>query len=142
MRPETRHPRFPDWPERLAALWAERAEMPFAWGAQDCVSFAADAALALTGIDPLAEFRGRYEDEESAYKLVGEGGLQAFVSQLMAQFGAQECPVEFAQRGDWAMVLVGNNLVTGVVVGETVMAPGARRLAQVPLSRAVIAWAI
>lgn len=142
MRVPSSHPRLPDWTERLAELWSSRIEAPFAWGAQDCVSFAADVALALTGVDPLAEYRGKYHDEETAYQLVGAAGLQAFVARLMAQFGAQECPVAFAQRGDWAMVMVGNHLVTGVVVGETVMAPGARGLAQVPLSRAVIAWGI
>jgi hypothetical protein len=136
------HPRLPDWTERLAELWTVCGNAPFEWGAQDCVSFAANAAIALTGLDPLREYRGKYHDEDGAYKLVGEAGLQAFVAGLMAEFGATECPLAFAQRGDWAMVLVANNLVTGVISGDTVVAPGARRLAHVPLARAVVAWAI
>lgn len=142
MRPAARWPRVQGWPERLAAFLAERQERPFAWGEQDCVSLAADAAVVLTGRDPLAAYRGRYESEDDAYALVGEDGLVAFVARLMAEFGAPECPVSLAQRGDWAMVSVGNQFVTGIVAGETVAAPGVRRLAYVPLKRAVAAWAV
>ena len=142
MRPDPRWPRVQGWPERLAEFLAERADRPFEWGDQDCVSLAADAAVVLTGRDPLAAYRGRYADEDEAYRLVGPDGLVAFVGRLMEEFGAPECPVSLAQRGDWAMVSVGNQFVTGVVVGDTVAAPGVRRVAYVPLSRAVVAWAV
>lgn len=142
MRPLPRFPRLPGWPERLAEFFAARQAQPFAWGAQDCVSLAADAALAITGRDPLAAYRGRYASEDEAYRLVGEEGLVAFVGRLMAEFGAPECEVREAQRGDWAMVSVGNQFCTGVVIGGFVAAPGARRIAHVPLRRAVAAWAV
>lgn len=142
MRPATQHSRLPDWPERLAGFFADRQDQPFGWGTQDCVSFASDAAMALTGHDPLVAYRGQYATEDEAAAIIGDGDLKRFVAQLMAEFGASECPVVFAQRGDWAMVQIGNQLVTGVVAGEHVAAPGQRRLAFVPLSRAVMAWAI
>jgi len=142
VRPEPRWPRVQGWPERLAEFLAERAPREFEWGEQDCVSLAADAAVVLTGRDPLTAYRGRYADEAEAYRLVGEDGLAAFVGRLMEEFGAPECPVRLAQRGDWAMVTVGNHFVTGIVTGSYVAAPGVRRLAHVPLSRAVLAWAV
>ena len=143
MRPAARWPRVQGWPERLAEFLALRADRPFEWGEQDCVSLAADAAVVLTGRDPFAAHRGQYTNEDEAYRLVvGEDGLVAFVSRLMAEFGAPECPVSLTQRGDWAMVSVGNQFVTGIVAGETVAAPGVRGLAYVPLKRAVAAWAV
>lgn len=142
MRPTPPHPRLQGWPERLAEFFAARQSVPFEWGAQDCVSLASDAALAITGRDPLHRWRGRYASEAEADAIVGEAGLLPFVATLMVDFGAPECPVHLAQRGDWAMVTVGNQLVTGVVTGAFVAAPGARRLAHVPLRRAVAAWAI
>lgn len=142
MRPEPPWRRAEGWPERLAEFLAERADVPFEWGSQDCVTVAADACVVLTGRDPIAAYRGLYSSEEGGDAIVGEQGLQAFLARLMAEFGAPECSPSLAQRGDWAMVTVGNQLITGVVVGATVAAPGLRGLAHVPLRRAVCAWAI
>jgi hypothetical protein len=142
VRPTPPWPRRIGWPEDLAAFLAERATRDFEWGVHDCVTLAADAALLITGRDPIAAYRGRYSCEASGEALVGPAGLLPFLRQLMALHGAPECPVALAQRGDWAMVTVGNLLVTGIVLGPTVIAPGAQRLVQVPLRRAVIAWAI
>lgn len=142
MRPRPAHARVVGWPERLAQYFAERQARPFEWGAHDCMTFAADAVIMLTGRDPIAQWRGAYATEAEGDAIVGPDGLLAFVSRMMGEFGAPECPVELAQRGDWAMVSVGNLLCAGVVTGAFVAAPGARRLAHVPLRRAVAAWAI
>lgn len=142
MRPTPRLARLPDWPERLAAFFAERAARPFAWGEHDCMTFAADAVMMLTGRDPIARWRGAYASEGDGNAIVGSDGLLAFVARAMEDFGAPECPVPHAQRGDWAMIEVGNMLSAGVVTGAFVAAPGLRRLAHVPLRRAVAAWVI
>jgi len=96
----------------------------------------------MTGRDPIAGWRGSYGNEDEAEAVVQPYGLQGFLARLMKQFGAPECPVHLAQRGDWAMVAIGNHLVTGIVTGVHVAAPGMRGLAHVPLHRAVCAWAI
>jgi hypothetical protein len=137
-----RRQRFHDWPERLAALVAARKDTPFAWGANDCCSFAADAALAVTGHDPFALHRGRYATEAGADDVVGPDGLTRFVERLMRDFGAEEVPVAAAQRGDWALLVVGNMPLVGVVLGAQVAAPGVRGLAFVPFRRAERAWGI
>lgn len=142
MRPTPPHPRLPGWPERLAEFFAARQSVPFEWGKQDCMTLAADAVVILTGRDPIARWRGAYGTEAEGDAIVGEAGLLPFVERMMADFGAPACPVPLAQRGDWAMVTVGNQFVAGVVTGAFVAAPGARRLAHVPLRRAVAAWAI
>lgn len=131
-----------DWPERLAEMVESRRHQPFAWGAHDCCSFAADVTVALTGRDPLAEYRGRYATEAEAEALIGGRGLALFVADVMERAGAPEVPIMQAQRGDWAMVMLGNMPLVGIVLGPHICAPGQDGLAFMPLRRAVRAWAI
>jgi len=142
MRPNPLHPRRPDWPERLAAHVEARRDVPFAWGSQDCCSFAADAVQAMTGRDWLAPHRGQYQDAASAEAIMGDAGLETLVAGLLASFGAGDCPPGFAQRGDLALVLSGNELTLGVVLGEVVAAPGLRRLAFVPRTAIRRGWSV
>jgi hypothetical protein len=108
MRPAPEHKRVPTRPERLAALIEARRHTPFAWGTHDCCLFAADAVLATTGADPAAEWRGRYDSEAEALELLGARGLEGTVADAMAAFGAPECPVLAAQRGDVVLATSGN----------------------------------
>lgn len=137
-----RAPRLPDWPERLAAFIEARRDLPFEWAVNDCCAMAADAVLAMTGRDFLADFRGRYATEGQAEALMGPGGLQAFLPRVMAEFGALELAPAEAQRGDVALIGLENQLVCGVVTGPHIAAPGARGLAFVPLRRAAMAWGV
>jgi hypothetical protein len=130
------------WPERLAALVEERRSVPFTWGEHDCVSFAADAAQAVTGADPIAPWRGSYASEEEGDRILGPDGLEAFVARFLADFGAREIPPARAQRGDWVLLTIGNQALCGVCLGATIAAPGQRGLAFVPARKAVRAWAV
>lgn len=134
--------RMPDWPERLAEMVEARRHAPFAWGRHDCITFAADATLAMTGRDVWAAHRGSYATEAEAEGVVGPAGLEAFVAGLMADAGATEVQVIEAQRGDWVLITVGNMPMVGVVVGGRIAAPGNDGLAFLPLRRASRAWAI
>lgn len=142
MRALPHSPRLPDWPERLAALVEARRDARFAWGMHDCCSFAADAGVAVTGRDWLAPHRGQYADEAGADAIIGTDGLEALVAGLLAEFGARDCPPALAQRGDVALVMSGNELTVGVVLGDVVAAPGLRRLAFVPCSAIQRAWSV
>ena len=134
--------RLPGWPERLAAFIEARRDQPFDWAVNDCCALAADAVLAMTGRDFLADYRGRYATEEQAEALMGEGGLPAFLPRVLAAFGAVPVPPAEAQRGDVALIGLENQLVCGVVTGPHIAAPGARGLAFVPLRRATMAWGV
>jgi hypothetical protein len=134
--------RLPCWPERLAALIEARRSHGFVWGAHDCVTLAADAVLAMTGADPLAAYRGTYDTEEQAERIIGPDGLEAFVARLLDEFGAREVRPAYARRGDWAIVNIGNQALCGVVLAGDVVVPGADRLQFVPQRRAVRAWGI
>lgn len=135
-------PRFADWPERLAAFLAERTHTPFQLGVNDCVTVAGDAVLRMTGRDPMAAFRGAYRTEQEAEAIMGAGGMEPVLSAAMEAFGAPRCPISFAQRGDWALLLIGNQLICGIVTGDRIAAPAAHGLVYVPPRCAVATWAI
>jgi len=96
-----------DWPERLAALLAERERLPFAWGERDCCLFAADCVLAVTGVDPAAELRGTYATAGEAGTLLFQrfgGGVIEMIEAMALRHGWEEIPVGLAGRGDLVLI--------------------------------------
>jgi hypothetical protein len=145
-RPASPLRRLPGWEQRLAEIVEERRNVPFAWGAQDCVTFASDVTLALTGVDVLAAHRGTYDTEEEAEAIIGPQGLGDFIAALLGGFGVQEMPPVYAQRGDWVLVSYRNQIAVGVVTGSKVAVTGGTRLDHglgfLSLSAATRAWAV
>jgi hypothetical protein len=91
-----------DWPEILAAYLHERRTMPFVWGSNDCCLFSADAILAMTGIDTMADYRGKYNSALSAVRLFkAGGGIEACAAaSCKASSFDERANINFAQRGD------------------------------------------
>ena len=136
-------PRRQDWPERLAELIEARREAEFAWGTHDCGMFAADAVVAITGADPLQEWRGAYDTEEGADAIIaGFGGYEAFMVSAFRAFGAPECPACLLQRGDVGLVRYGNNLSAAVSLGHCAAVPGISGLSFLAPRMFVRGWAI
>jgi hypothetical protein len=104
-----------DWPERLAEVVKVATGRPFSWGENDCALFAADCAMAMTGVDPLAHVRGEYSSELGAARVLRRLGCDD-VAQLADQVIGARIDVGFAQRGDWLMIeeerVAGNALTT------------------------------
>lgn len=58
------------------------------WGEADCCTAACDVFQRLTGIDPMAPLRGRYDSWDSAHALIKEmGGFEAMTDTLAAEAG-------------------------------------------------------
>jgi hypothetical protein len=113
-----------------------RAQQPFVWGsaANDCVSYAAAAVLALTGRDTLGDLTWASEDE--AFAVLNEvGGLEAAITARLLSISPS-----MAQRGDVAGVMSGNMLGLTIVEGATLVGPGLRRTHRRPRSDMVAAW--
>lgn len=142
MRPLTRHLRRPDWTLRLAVLLENRRAAPLTWGTHDCCLFAADAIEAITGSDPAAAYRGLYTSQAEAEVIQGERGLEGLVADVLATFGAPECPLAHIQRGDVVLAVLGNEPLLGVSIGARISVPGVDRMVFLPMSAAVRAWAI
>jgi len=131
-----------DWPERLAALIEERRFAPFVWGVHDCAMFAADAVERQTGVDPLAQWRGTYNSEETGDAILGGVSLTMFMDSALLAVGATRVEASMSQRGDFVILDVGNMPTCGVCLGGSVAAPGADRLHFLPPRMIRQAWAI
>lgn len=132
--------RFPDWPERLAAFIESKRHAAFAWGSNDCCTFISDAAMALTGSDPMARLRGAYSDEAGAEAILGGQALDDYVGERLVEWGAVEAPRLMAGRGDIVAARVGNHLMCGVCIGPQLALPGQMWLAFVPTHLALRCW--
>lgn len=116
---------------------------PFAWGAADCATLAADCALALTGRDPLAAVRGRYATALGARRVLTRMGWGSLAGFAAAHY--PEIPAALAHVGDWALVdgaagLDGTAL--GIVAGATIVVRGVDGLLLLPRSAARRAWRV
>jgi hypothetical protein len=130
-----------DWPERLLAFVEERRATPFGWGVNDCALFAADAALAMTGHDFAAPFRGRYRTAAGARRALranGAASLEDFVTQAL---GAPVAPA-LARRGDVVLFDAIDGPALGVALGAQAAAAGPAGTALVPLARWVKGWRV
>lgn len=130
--------RFDDWPKRLSAYLRERQTMPFEWGKNDCMMFAAKAVYALTGHDYFTEYSD-YDDEDKAAELLKKHRGVAGI--IIACLGQGTDKILTAKRGD--VVLVKMPEFTAGIVDDT----GARialiskdGLVRRPLTSAIRVW--
>lgn len=130
-------PRLENWPARLDAVVEARRHEPFAWGEQDCVTFAAACVEALTGQRPLDGLPAWASSAQAERAIAAAGGLEAGVS---ARF--QELPLAFAQRGDLLLLDVDGLGTLGVCLGATAAAPGKRGLVFPETLSAHRAWRV
>jgi len=85
------------WESKLVEFLEREGQTPFAWGERDCVLFASDAAVLLTGKDPAAEGRGKYRTKEEGFAVLRAIGCSQ--PGLMDAHFQRIRPSE-AQRGD------------------------------------------
>lgn len=136
--------RRPDWQSRLSAYIVAAAHRPFQYGVQDCGLFVAGAIEAMTGVDVAAELRG-YRNRTQAYdairRVCGRRRMDAVADHLARQFGIEEIPPAFAQRGDAVQRQAGS---LGIVAmhGTELLTPYKDGLLRLPMSRALRAWRI
>lgn len=132
--------RAPDWPEIMASFIASRSEMAFAWGANDCCSFAADLGRAM-GCDDLIQGMRGYRSPKGALLKLRRHDYDGLAALCDARLG-ERIPLAMAGRGDIALTPrddeFGGALV--VVTGQGLVGPGEHRMERYPLSAASIAW--
>ncbi|SDC31189.1 hypothetical protein SAMN05444678_102271 [Sphingomonas sp. YR710] len=93
--------RYADWETRLGGFLGKCRSVPFAYGKHDCCTFASGAVLAMTGVDAMAEFRGRYRSMAGSVRALRRIGKGTLAATLDAKFEAVE--PAFAHRGDLVM---------------------------------------
>jgi len=82
----------------VTRIVANRFCGPFVWGVSDCCTCACDAFLDMTGIDPMADLRGRYASAQDAMAHVkARGGWKAMFRGFAAQHG-----LAVSDTGEWS----------------------------------------
>ncbi len=114
--------RKPDWEARLAAYLEPLRARQFAWGRHDCCTFSAGAVEAMTGVDPMPEFRGVYRSAASSVRALRKIGAGDLARTLDGKF--RSVTPSLAQRGDLVMHngLLGSLL--GICLGSVMVAVG------------------
>lgn len=117
-------------------------ETSFAWNAiDDCLGWAAAVAQDLTGRDPIAHIRGRYDSAAAAQRVMAEEGWADLAAVARSCFA--EIPIADASFGDWAVILNADGSETiGVVVGALIAAKTKMGMGQTPRNRATAAFRV
>lgn len=132
--------RFDNWPLLLSAYLTQRRAMPFEWGSNDCLTFAAKGVHAMTGVDFSADYPA-YSTEAEAIDLINQhGGVEAIIT---AALGEGTDKVLTAQRGDVALITIGDP-VAGLVddTGQRIAVFIRGGLIRIPITRASKLWRV
>ena len=85
---------------KLNAFIRDNDNRAYSIGFWDCATFAFGAVEAQTGVDHIADYRGRYTDHEQAVRLMKEIDRVATVRTLVTKKLGKPVPVAFAKTGD------------------------------------------
>ena len=112
-----------NWPILLAKEVEAAVGRPFLWGEHDCCLFAANCVEAMTGVDPMAEFRGTYDDQASAQEALETIGSGTLLETMKQKFGEPK-PAVAAKRGDLIYGVFPNGPALGVCLGAVAVFVG------------------
>lgn len=130
--------RHDNWPMMLSAYLTERLAMPFAWGSNDCLTFAAGLVERLTGYDFAAQYPAYSNPVQANAIMTEHGGVEAIITACLGE------PVDkyrMARRGDIVLIMMPEPSA-GVVddSGQRIAAIGATGMVRLPLSKAHLVW--
>ncbi len=112
--------------------------MPFAWGSNDCVLFAADCVCATTGIDHAVKFRG-YSTAIHAARLVKKlGGLEQIVTSALGE----PIPLHKITAGDVVLISIDSIPALGIYSGNACLGPGKDGIIAIGRAQIVMAWKV
>ena len=128
--------RLQNWEPALSGYIESKRNEPFEYGSNDCCLFAAGAVLAMTGIDPMEEFRGEYDSLKGSIKALKDIGAGDLKSTLDQKF--QQVEIGLAHRGDLAFF----DGSVGVIVGSFAWFVSDDGLERVPRDMWDCAWSV
>lgn len=115
--------RHSGWEIALVDTLSRHQHEPFAYSTADCLIRVSDVALAITGQDPVAEFRGTYSDAKGAAAAMRKAGYTSIEAVLAGTF--EEIAPALARRGDCGLIETNvdgrKELAAVIVVGDMVM---------------------
>lgn len=131
--------RLPDWPERLANFIEARRERAFSWGESDCCLFVCDGIETMTGTDPGERWRGLYQSEKGARRVLRDnGGVAGLATMILGP----PIPCALAGRGDVVLIDTPTGEALALSVGASIAAQGQSGIEFHPAGAAKAAWKI
>jgi hypothetical protein len=131
--------RLSDWPERLADFIEARRERGFSWGETDCCLFVCDGIEATTGTDLGARWRGLYQSEKGARRVLRDnGGVSGLATALLGP----PVPPALAGRGDVVLIDTPGGEALALCIGTSIAAQGLSGIEFHPTSAAKAVWKI
>lgn len=142
--------RLPGWRGRMAAFIDEVKANAVDYRTFDCgPNWAGRHVELMLGVDPAARFRGTYEGELGAIRVMREAGfdnLGDLVSSLLEEATGTDCAIHPSQarRGDLAGVPQDGafGVSLGIVDGDRIFGPGSAGMRHLGLLTATRAWRI
>lgn len=125
-----------DWLLQLQAVIDETRHMPFHWGFSDCGTFVGDCVEVMTGHDPMAPYRGTYDNPLTfarALKSVAGGDLVRFWREAL---NVEVLTLPAVPRlGDIVVLTTpSGDDVSGIYAGQHVLARTSAGLASLPVT--------
>jgi hypothetical protein len=122
----------------LVALLDARMRAPFAWGTNDCVSFALDAAQAQTGVDLRPRLGCTWSTRRRATQaLARRGGLRAAVDGVLRRVAPAK-----AHRGDIGLAEGPDGPFLVVIEGDLLVGVALDGLVRLPRAALRYAWSL
>lgn len=144
-----------DWPTRLNKYFDECAFKEFEYGVFDCALFVADGIQAMTGVDILSKYRGKYRNEEEAkfliihFDLSSDLPLQAsfdkIINFIADEYKFKNVTKNFVPRGGIVLMdeMFSNSLGLVDLSGRAIICPHPEHgLLSVPLNHGYKFWSI
>lgn len=125
------------WEDRLVEFIDAHLFVPFAWGTNDCVTFAAKWIEVCTGEKV---FEPEHDDvHTAAAELAKRGGIAQAIRDVLGD--PLPNPLA-AQRGDIGLVEIEGRQSAVVVIGADAVGPGEGGLHKAPITSLVMAWRV
>lgn len=109
--------KLPDWPSRLAERIHAQAGVEPEWGKADCISWAADCVLAMTGEDDLHAARGKYKSARGALRVLRNTYGVKLPIDLMDLLWGPRVHISQARIGDLVVMAESEPFNMGPAVG-------------------------
>nr|WP_313023125.1 hypothetical protein [Brucella intermedia] len=110
--------RVPGWDRALEDLATAHVSIAPEWGVSDCLMTAADAIKAVSGDDPLSQFRGKYKTEAGAARKMRANGCENVKHVFESYLQLEPVNRLSARRGDVGVMLINGEYVAGFICGS------------------------
>ncbi|MBC8718837.1 hypothetical protein [Ochrobactrum sp. Marseille-Q0166] len=110
--------RVAQWDRALEDVATLHIHTPPEWGVSDCLMCAADAIKAVTSIDPLSKFRGKYQTEVGAARKMRQHGCENVKDVFETYLGLERVNRLSARRGDVGVMKINGEYVAGFICGS------------------------